>query len=349
MTTLPSNLARVGEDLARATLQDARRSRKRRRLVAFAIAFALLALSASAAIATGWLSEKTPAVQAVPSLERPGAGTPPASDVESRIGAAHAHRRHHGKRSRMPDAEWLYPAMRIGVPREAAAVVLRVVDPSGRARRDLGHRARRRRRSRRDLLGRAGNPCATRERCLLSGIAGAADEADRPSRRRNLGHASRRTLLADHSRLRAVRPPPDVRGRTDAPEDRRCATDSGVDGGVARADRHEPASRASAYRAEGAGGRPARSRASRSRGRSSAGRRGLIHVDARTSPRLRHDARQLAGRRPPGVGIASRTGARGDAVSRARRDDQHPPPRPHGSRTGSAGRDRARPGTSASP
>lgn len=76
MTTLPSNLARVGEDLARATLQDARRSRKRRRLVAFAIAFALLALSASAAIATGWLSEKTPAVQAVPLLERPGVGTP---------------------------------------------------------------------------------------------------------------------------------------------------------------------------------------------------------------------------------------------------------------------------------
>jgi hypothetical protein len=67
VTTLPSNLALVGEDLARATLKDARRSAKRRRLVAYAIAFAVLALTASAAIATGWLSEKTPATSVIAS------------------------------------------------------------------------------------------------------------------------------------------------------------------------------------------------------------------------------------------------------------------------------------------
>jgi hypothetical protein len=68
VTALPSNLAAVGEDLARATSKDARRSIQRRRLVTVAIAFAVLALTASAAIATGWLSEKTPASQAVPAL-----------------------------------------------------------------------------------------------------------------------------------------------------------------------------------------------------------------------------------------------------------------------------------------
>lgn len=68
MTALPSNLAAVGDDLARATLKDAKRSTRRRRIVTVAVACALLALTASAAIATGWLSEKTPTSQAVPSL-----------------------------------------------------------------------------------------------------------------------------------------------------------------------------------------------------------------------------------------------------------------------------------------
>lgn len=68
MTTLPSNLAMVGEDLARATQTDVRRTAKRRRVVTFAVALALLALTASAAIATGWLSEKTPTARAVSSL-----------------------------------------------------------------------------------------------------------------------------------------------------------------------------------------------------------------------------------------------------------------------------------------
>jgi hypothetical protein len=58
----------VGEDLARATQRDARRAIQRRRLVTYAIAFALLALTASAAIANGWLFDETPTVKAVPSF-----------------------------------------------------------------------------------------------------------------------------------------------------------------------------------------------------------------------------------------------------------------------------------------
>jgi hypothetical protein len=68
VTTLPSNLAAVADDLARATLKDSRRAIKRRRIVTVVVAFALLALTASAAIATGWLSEKTPTAAAVPEL-----------------------------------------------------------------------------------------------------------------------------------------------------------------------------------------------------------------------------------------------------------------------------------------
>ena len=86
MTALPSNLALVGEDLARATLRDARRSVKRRRLVACAVAFALLALTASAAIATGWLSEKTPAARAIPAVNA-AAGDSPAHVVLANLGS----------------------------------------------------------------------------------------------------------------------------------------------------------------------------------------------------------------------------------------------------------------------
>ena len=68
MTALPSNLAKVGEDLARATQGDVRQSARRRRIAAFTVALALLALTASAAIATGWLSDTTPTARAVPSL-----------------------------------------------------------------------------------------------------------------------------------------------------------------------------------------------------------------------------------------------------------------------------------------
>jgi len=68
MTTLPTNLALVGEDLARATLRDVRRSAKRRRLVTVSLVLALLVVAATTAVANGWLRSDTSTVQAVPSL-----------------------------------------------------------------------------------------------------------------------------------------------------------------------------------------------------------------------------------------------------------------------------------------
>lgn len=68
MTALPSNLAFVGEDLARAISRDAHRSARRRRTATIAIAIALLVLTATAAIANGWLFDETPTLRAVPSL-----------------------------------------------------------------------------------------------------------------------------------------------------------------------------------------------------------------------------------------------------------------------------------------
>ncbi|MDX6631477.1 MAG: hypothetical protein QOH00_3723 [Gaiellales bacterium] len=68
MTALPSNLALVGEDLARATLRDARRAAARRRTVAVSLALAVLVVTATAAVANGWLFGQTPTLRAVPSL-----------------------------------------------------------------------------------------------------------------------------------------------------------------------------------------------------------------------------------------------------------------------------------------
>jgi hypothetical protein len=68
MTALPSNLAFVGEDLARATSSDARRSARRRRTATCAIAIAILVITATAAVANGWLFDETPTLRAVPSL-----------------------------------------------------------------------------------------------------------------------------------------------------------------------------------------------------------------------------------------------------------------------------------------
>jgi hypothetical protein len=83
MTALPSNLALVGEDLERATFIDARRSLRRRRLTTYAVAFALFALTASAAVANGWLfGDATPVLRAVPSLS--AASTPgPAAPTDA--------------------------------------------------------------------------------------------------------------------------------------------------------------------------------------------------------------------------------------------------------------------------
>jgi hypothetical protein len=73
MTALPSNLAFVGQDLARATASDARRSARRRRAVTCSLLVALLALTATAAVANGWLFDETPTLRAVPSLGGGGA------------------------------------------------------------------------------------------------------------------------------------------------------------------------------------------------------------------------------------------------------------------------------------
>jgi hypothetical protein len=68
MTALPSNLVMVGEDLARATSRDAQRSLRRRRAVTLAVALAILVVTATAAIANGWLFGETPTLRAVPAL-----------------------------------------------------------------------------------------------------------------------------------------------------------------------------------------------------------------------------------------------------------------------------------------
>lgn len=76
--TLPKNLAVVADDLARATLIDARRSLKRRRLVTCAVAFALLAFTAATAVANGWLFARSSTVRAAPGLTGDASGSVPA-------------------------------------------------------------------------------------------------------------------------------------------------------------------------------------------------------------------------------------------------------------------------------
>jgi hypothetical protein len=68
VSALPANLARVGDDLARATARDAQRSRKRRRAATCVAVLVLLALMATAAVANGWLLGESPTADAVPSL-----------------------------------------------------------------------------------------------------------------------------------------------------------------------------------------------------------------------------------------------------------------------------------------
>jgi hypothetical protein len=88
MTALPSNLALVAEDLNRATLRDAKRSVRRRRFVTYAVAFALVALTATAAIANGWLfGSETPVIRVAPALNGglpPGPAAPAHSDSAAR-------------------------------------------------------------------------------------------------------------------------------------------------------------------------------------------------------------------------------------------------------------------------
>ena len=68
MSALPSNLRMVGEDLARATTRDAERSLRRRRAVTLVVALAILVVTATAAVANGWLLGQTTTLRAVPAL-----------------------------------------------------------------------------------------------------------------------------------------------------------------------------------------------------------------------------------------------------------------------------------------
>jgi hypothetical protein len=82
MTALPSNLAFVGEDLARAIKRDAQRSLRRRRAMTLAFVVAVLVTTATASVANGWLFGETPTLRAVPSLGNargPGAFAAPAA------------------------------------------------------------------------------------------------------------------------------------------------------------------------------------------------------------------------------------------------------------------------------
>ena len=96
MSALPSNLLIVGEDLARATARDAERSLRRRRVVTLVVALAVLVVTATAAVANGWLLGQTTTLRAVPALGAgasraglaPGAAAPVIGEI-SRTAAKH--------------------------------------------------------------------------------------------------------------------------------------------------------------------------------------------------------------------------------------------------------------------
>lgn len=87
--TLPTNLALVGEDLARATQRDALRSAKRRRYAAAVVVLGLLALTGTTAIANGWLFGSEPALKAAPGLVGEGTDAVP----DDAVSAANAYSR----------------------------------------------------------------------------------------------------------------------------------------------------------------------------------------------------------------------------------------------------------------
>ena len=82
-----------------ATLRDARRSLRRRRLVTVSRILALLVVTATAVVANGWLFSDTPTVQAVPSL-----GQPQTARARTRCSRAWAPRDGPSPRSRRPAA-----------------------------------------------------------------------------------------------------------------------------------------------------------------------------------------------------------------------------------------------------
>jgi hypothetical protein len=102
MSALPSNLAHVGEDLARATRRDALRSLRRRRALALAVVVAVLGVTATAGLANGWLFGETPALRAVPSLgnvRAPGAFAAPVA-ISAAAAVAASQARHAAAHSR---------------------------------------------------------------------------------------------------------------------------------------------------------------------------------------------------------------------------------------------------------
>ena len=245
VTALPSNLAVVGEDLARATLSDARRSLKRRRLVTCAVAFALLALTASAAIANGWLlGATTPTGRGACRRSRQRRDGRPtsrtrcsrtsASDVSATLDAQLRHDRERRRSASFSRASRCSACRSSREP--AARLVLRLVRRA-MARRRLGlvrdgSRARSRRSSpmagatrallaERRLLRRAGRP------------AGAADRAARAT-------AARRSCrippcpLTDPDCTRTKTQNPRARGRNDAPDDHHDRPSGATGRGTAR-------------------------------------------------------------------------------------------------------------------
>ena len=122
MTALPSNLALVGDDLARATFIDARRSHRRRRLATCAVAFALFALFASAAVANGWLfGDGTPVIRAVPSLSGTSSpGSVPASAVAAAADLAQSEEAASGRQRASPGCRRHWGARMATTPRRSS-------------------------------------------------------------------------------------------------------------------------------------------------------------------------------------------------------------------------------------
>ncbi len=355
MTALPSNLALVGEDLARATLQDARRSVRRRRIVD--------------------VRDRVRSARA----DRERRRSRPAGCRRRRRLPASLRLRRQAQAPRRRHAACVSGPVRVlsAYTTTAGAVCLTLTSfevsaspPSWWSNRSAAYG---------QLLddgtivmfGSFATTSRVSMRCHATGTAARADWPTSAFYVEVAGGCRRPLLrLKDRSRVTkaismsraapdACRSPQTSR-TTDAPEDRamRHRLRSRRRSCACRSPR--PASRASARTgmSRRPGGRPARATASRSRWqRSSAWRSsGLIRVDAAArSPRpTARRSTRFAGRRAFRGSAGRRIACSGRElmVMRyhvARRDDQHPPSRPHGSRARICRPRSRRTGTSASP